>query len=62
MANLEPDIDEAVDDALEVADLGPCTEDDRFLNTRGASLNYVLHNIQSSGTFCADRDSLRGSD
>jgi hypothetical protein len=61
MAQIEPDVPE-VDDALQVPDLGPCTEEDRFLNTRGASLNYVLHMIQSSGVFCSDRDSLKGTD
>lgn len=50
------------EDVLEVFDLGPVTEEDRFLNTRGASLNYVVHMIQSSGAFCADKSSLKGEE
>ena len=58
MANLEP----MEEEALDVLDLGPCTEEDRLLNTRGASLNYVLHMIQANAAFCADKSSLRGED
>jgi hypothetical protein len=71
MAYLDPELNEAAtrepvdakaDDALEINDPGAVTEADSLINTRGASLNYVLHLLKTDGPFCADRSSLRGED
>jgi hypothetical protein len=75
MAYLDPELNEAAvrepageptetetQDALEIDDPGAVTEADSLINTRGASLNYVLHLLKTNGPFCADRSSLRGED
>lgn len=52
----------SAEETLELGDIGPASEGDGLINTRGTSLNYVLHALRTGGPFCADRDSLRGDE
>jgi hypothetical protein len=65
MAYLEAEHDDggvAAEQELVLGDVSPATEADSLINTRGTSLNYVLHQLRTGGPFCADRDSLRGEE